>query len=105
MTYADETCNGLTSRPVETLDITTAVEFLDRLRLGGPWLLTAIEPDGPSQTETITAFTSEEAARFVRANNGRKNLYYSVNPTRSTSAIVDASPSVKGMGGSNRHSA
>jgi putative DNA primase/helicase len=54
--------------------------FLERLRPGGPWVLTAIVPDGA--TATITARTEQEAAAFVRQHNGTKNLYYSVNPTR-----------------------
>jgi hypothetical protein len=58
----------------------TAVEFLEKLRPGGPWVLTAIVPDG--RTETITATNSNAVAAFVRANNGKKNIYYSVNPTR-----------------------
>ena len=57
-----------------------AVQFLERLRPGGPWPLTAIKPDGP--TDTITAKTPAEVDNFVRRYNGKWNLYYSVNPTR-----------------------
>ena len=57
-----------------------AIEFLEKQRPGGPWPLTAIIPDGP--TETITATNADEVDAFVRANNGKKNIYYSVNPTR-----------------------
>jgi predicted P-loop ATPase len=58
----------------------TAVTFLENLRPGGPWVLTAIIPDG--LTETITARTGAEVHRFLLNNEGRKNLYFSVNPTR-----------------------
>ena len=58
----------------------TPQEFLEKLRPGGPWILTAITPDGP--TKTITATNADEVAAFVRANNGKRNIYYSVNPTR-----------------------
>jgi len=34
------------------------VDFLEQLRPGGPWVLTAITPDGP--TKTITARTAAE---------------------------------------------
>lgn len=61
---------------------TTAIEFLEALRPDGPWALTAIIPDGP--TETITATTAGEVSAFVRKNNGKKNIYFSVNPTRTT---------------------
>jgi hypothetical protein len=57
-----------------------ACEFLEQLRPGGPWLLTAIVPDGA--TTTITAHTAEEVVNFIRKHNGTKNLYYSVNPLR-----------------------
>ena len=57
-----------------------AVEFLRQLRPGGPWVLTAIEPDG--KIETITAKTDDDVRAFVSKYNGERNLYYSVNPTR-----------------------
>jgi hypothetical protein len=57
-----------------------SVEFLALLRPGGPWVLTAIEPDG--KVETITAKTDNDARAFVSKYNGVRNLYYSVNPTR-----------------------
>jgi putative DNA primase/helicase len=56
-------------------------DFLARLRPSGPWLLVAIDPD----TETITAITAQQQAdvtSFVQRWNGKRNLYYSVNPTR-----------------------
>jgi hypothetical protein len=46
----------------------------------GPWVLTAITPDGP--IETITADTAAKIDTFVQQHNGKQNLYYSVNPTR-----------------------
>jgi hypothetical protein len=55
--------------------------FLEQLRPNGPWVLTAITPDGP--TTTITARTAAEVDAFVSEHNGKRNLYYSVNPTRS----------------------
>jgi hypothetical protein len=57
-----------------------AFNFLQWLRPGGPWVLTAIIPDGP--TETITAKSETEVREFVRKYDGKRNLYYSVNPTR-----------------------
>jgi hypothetical protein len=64
----------------QALSPLTAVDFLQKLRPGGPWLLTAIIPDGA--TETITAHNADEVAGFVQANNGERNLYYAVNPLR-----------------------
>jgi putative DNA primase/helicase len=59
---------------------TEAVDFLEQLRPGGPWVLTAIIPDG--KTETITARNSDQVRKFVIKHDGKRNLYYSVNPTR-----------------------
>jgi hypothetical protein len=59
----------------------TAVEFLERLRPGGPWVLTAIGPLDET-IETITAFTPDDVHDFINVNNGQRNLYYTVNPTR-----------------------
>src|SRR5262249_18779976 len=56
------------------------VDFLEKLRPGGPWVLTAITPDGT--TETITARTAAEVDAFVIVNDGKRNLYYHVNPTK-----------------------
>ena len=57
-----------------------SIAFLQKLRPGGPWVLTAIEPDG--KPTTVTAINSSEAGDFIRAHNGRRNIYFSVNPTR-----------------------
>jgi hypothetical protein len=56
------------------------VSFLKQLRPNGPWILTAITPDGP--IDTITAHTAAEVDAFVNEHNGKRNIYYSVNPTR-----------------------
>jgi predicted P-loop ATPase len=71
------------SQPASTaLASETALDFLEKLRPGGPWVLTAIIPDG--LTDTVTANNAEEVRRFVGKNDGKKNLYFSVNPTRTT---------------------
>jgi hypothetical protein len=57
-----------------------AISFVEQLRPNGPWLLTAILPDGP--TTTITAYTAAEVYSFLREHNGKRNLYYSVNPAK-----------------------
>jgi hypothetical protein len=60
--------------------VSIAFCFLKKLRRRGPWVLTAIEPDG--RTVTITARTKNEVGEFIAQHDGRRNLYYSVNPTR-----------------------
>src|SRR5262249_2806444 len=70
--------NGFTGQTGPGL--TVAGEFLAKLRPSGPWVLTAIVPDGA--ITTITARTAAEVDTFVSKHNGKANLYYSVNPTR-----------------------
>lgn len=57
-----------------------AIAFLKQLRPSGPWVLTAIKPDGP--VTTITARTEQDVDRFVTDHNGKRNIYFAVNPTR-----------------------
>jgi hypothetical protein len=64
---------------------TIAVEFLQALRPNGPWMLLAFEPkdrkDNPALT-TRTVRTAAEVDAFVQQFNGKRNIYYGVNPTR-----------------------
>ena len=59
---------------------TASVGFLEQRRPGGPWILSAIVPDGVIETRTVR--NASEAIAFINRNIGRANLYYSVNPTR-----------------------
>jgi hypothetical protein len=63
-------------------DVVQAKAFLEKLRPGGPWVLIAIVPDGATTTITVNSF--DQAETFIREHNGKRNLYYSVNPTRTT---------------------
>jgi hypothetical protein len=63
-----------------------AVAFLDGLG-PPPWVLTAISPDKNPRTkkpdiDTITAKDNDRARRFIRQYEGKRNLYFSVNPAR-----------------------
>jgi hypothetical protein len=58
-----------------------ALSFLESLRPGGPWVLTAIHPEQKHVT-TKTFSDPADVCAFVRNWNGHRNLYYSVNPTR-----------------------
>ena len=61
-------------------NFSVAISFLEQLRPNGPWLLTAITPDGP--TITVTVRKASEINSFLCEHNGKRNLYYSVNPTK-----------------------
>jgi hypothetical protein len=66
-------------QPVQA-DHEASINFLEQLRPGGPWILSAIQPDGP--IETITARNGNAVRDFVCAHDGKRNLYFSVNPAR-----------------------
>ena len=58
-----------------------ATNFLKNLAVDGPWLLTAIVPDGSIPTRTLKK--TEEVRRFiVKHDADGENLYYGINPTR-----------------------
>jgi Mesyanzhinovviridae DNA primase len=57
-----------------------SIAFLEKVRPGGPWVLTAIVPDG--KPTTTTANNPREAQAFIFTHNGQRNIYFSVNPTR-----------------------
>src|SRR6516225_7498191 len=57
-----------------------SINFLKQLRSNGPWVLTAITPDGP--TITVTVWTGPEVNSFLCEHDGKRNIYYSVNPTK-----------------------
>ena len=67
----------MSSAPIEV-----AVDFLKQLRPGGPWVVTAIVPDGGTTTQTFAADDEIGLRKFISNHNGTRNLYYSVNPTR-----------------------
>ena len=80
-TAANKLNGGGTPRdPDRAPEQSESVTFLEKLRPGGPWVLTAIVPDGAPIT--TTAHTASQVEAFVHEYNGKRNLYYSVNPTR-----------------------
>ena len=62
-------------------DCYEATDFLEQLRPGGPWVLTAIDPTA-GKIEALTAHNASEVLDFVRAHDGKRNIYFSLNPTR-----------------------
>src|SRR5215471_455906 len=59
-----------------------SISFLVQLRAKGPWVLTAILPDGGAPTITRTVHTAHEVEAFLHEHNGKRNIYYSTNPTK-----------------------
>jgi len=54
--------------------------FLEWSRPGGPWVLTAILPDGPTITETL--YNADEVTAFILKHNVTRNIYYTPNRCR-----------------------
>jgi hypothetical protein len=61
-----------------------AAEFLTKLR-SPPWLLIAIDPEkddkGRTKITALSVYGLDAALRFIKTWDGKRNLYYSVNPT------------------------
>jgi predicted P-loop ATPase len=74
-------------------DVKSTVKFLEKLRPDGPWILTAIHPD-KEWIDTITAKNVDEVRAFVQKFDGKRNLYYSVNPTRTAMTSKAAKPDI-----------
>lgn len=61
--------------------MSAAVDFLRRLHPDGPWALTAISVNKKSITTRTFGPGDEAGARaFIDEHNGRRNLYYALNP-------------------------
>jgi DNA polymerase len=60
-------------------DTIAAMAFLRTLRRAGPWVLTAIIPDGATTTRTFDASDEEGARRFIETSNATKNVYFTGN--------------------------
>jgi ProQ/FINO family/Family of unknown function (DUF5906) len=89
------------NQPLQTLSVVTAtanfkyhdaIDFLERVRPGGPWVLTAIDPNSRG-IETIPANTPTEIDHFVARFNGSWNIYFHINacfkPITSKAAKTD----------------
>ena len=55
-------------------DPEAALAFLELLHPGGPWVLTAITPDGPTTTETFTR--ADTVAKWILRENKTRNIYW-----------------------------
>jgi hypothetical protein len=65
-------------------DADAAVNELRKLRPNGPWTLAAIPVEGGAPEVVSFKGTEEVPAmrEWIAAHNGRKNLYWTLNPTR-----------------------
>lgn len=75
-----------------------AIQFLQGWCEGGPWVLTAISPDGGG-IDTITFKSSElpKMRDWIEDRQGVQNLYFTVNPTRGPMNIKPKKSDIRGM--------
>lgn len=62
-------------------DTPAAIAFLQRWSPEGPWNLTAIIPDGKTETVSFVSSAWAKAATWIEERQGVKNIYFHVNPT------------------------
>lgn len=60
-------------------DTNAAIAFLRRWAPEGPWVLTAIQPNGKTPTNTFAPSSEVAARKFIDDHQGKSNLYFSVN--------------------------
>src|SRR5690242_4991096 len=66
--------------PIEREAQSTAVGFLQRLYPQGPWVITAIIPDGETETRTFLPSQKSAMADFIRTRNASgRNVYFAIN--------------------------
>ncbi|WP_019626991.1 VapE domain-containing protein [Thioalkalivibrio sp. ALJT] len=63
-------------------DTAAALDFLRRWSPDADWCLTAIIPDGKTETATFKPTEEEKARAWIDDRQGHKNLYFHVNATR-----------------------
>ena len=61
-------------------DADSSIEFLKAIRRNGPWVLTAVIPDGMTTTMTFNATDVEAVRDFIETCNVKQNIYYTGNP-------------------------
>src|SRR5690606_36154281 len=63
-------------------DTATAISFLKQWSPDSDWCLTAIVPDGKTETATFAPAEEEKAHAWIEQRQGRKNIYHHVSSTR-----------------------
>lgn len=75
-----------------------AVQFLQAWAEKGPWVLTAIIPDG-GRTTTATFEAGQQAAMrdWIEERQGRQNIYFTVNPVTRPVSSKPKKTEIRGM--------
>ena len=71
--------DDLRSTDTNVTDTAVSITFLKALRPSGPWVLTAIVPDGKTKTKSFEADQEPAAVKFIEAYNRDHGIYYTGN--------------------------
>lgn len=76
------TPNGAANKTEIRGDTDAALEFIARFRPAGTICLTAIIPDGPTETRTFDVTNTSGLREWIDARQGQKNIYFNPNVVR-----------------------
>lgn len=75
-------------------DTAAAIEFLRRWSPDDDWCLTAIIPDGETETATFTTDKWAKAAEWIEGYQGKRNLYFTPNSIRRPKDVKPSKPDI-----------
>jgi len=79
-------------------DTDAAIQFLKQFAPKGPWVLAAIRPEGGGpEVKTFGPDTEADARSWIEKHNGRRNLYFQVNPSTSNLSKKASKTDIKSL--------
>jgi len=75
-------------------DTAAAIDFLRRWSPDDDWCLVAIVPDGKTETRTFKPSEADEAADWIVAHQGKRNLYFTPNKVRRPMGVKPSKPDI-----------
>lgn len=77
-----------------TTDTAAAIAFLHRWSPDDHWCLTAIIPDGKTETRTFKPSESDKVARWIESHQGKRNLYFTPSEVRRSLDVKPSKPDI-----------
>lgn len=75
-------------------DTAAAIDFLRRWSPADDWVLTAIIPDGKTETRTFKPSEADAAADWIEGHQGKRNLYFTPNRVRRPMSVKPSKPDI-----------
>lgn len=75
-------------------DTAAAIDFLRRWSPDDDWCLTAIIPDGKTETRTFRPSEADAAADWIEGHQGKRNLYFTPNRVRRPMSVKPSKPDI-----------